>query len=75
MTAVIGFDVREKEWPEDDTKIHSNRDEVNQILTLIRLTLNQNEVRFSGKTGKMALPEIQQQFPSQRDDQNSQSLA
>ncbi len=53
-TAVIGFDVTEKEWPEDNTKIHSSQQEIDKILKLIRLTLHQNEVRFSGKTGKIA---------------------
>ena len=53
-TAVIGFDVTEKEWPEDNTKIHSSQQEIDKILKLIRLTLHQNEVRFSGKTGKIS---------------------
>ena len=53
-TAVIGFDVTEKEWPEDNTKIHSSQQEIDKILKLIRLTLHQNEVMFSGKTGKIS---------------------
>ena len=53
-TAVIGFDVREKEWQENNTKIHSSQQEIDEILKLIRLTLHQNEVRFSGKIGKIA---------------------
>ena len=53
-TAVIGFDVTKKEWPEDNTKIHSSQQEIDKILKLIRLTLHQNEVMFSGKTGKIA---------------------
>jgi len=52
-TAVIRFDVTEKEWPEDNTKIHSSQQEIDKILKLIRLTLHQNEVRFSGRTGKI----------------------
>ncbi len=53
-TAVIRFDVAEKEWPEDNTKIQSGREEVNQLMKIIRLTLNQNEVIFDGKTGKIS---------------------
>jgi hypothetical protein len=53
-TAVIRFDVAEKEWPEDNTKIQSGREEIIQLLKIIRLTLNQNEVIFDGKTGKIS---------------------
>jgi hypothetical protein len=53
-TAVIRFDVAEKEWPEDNTKILSDGEEINQLMKIIRLTLNQNEVIFDGKTGKIS---------------------
>ena len=53
-TAVISFDVTEKKWPEDKTKIQSSREEINQLLKIIRLTLNQNEVTFDGKTGNIS---------------------
>ncbi|UCE42954.1 MAG: hypothetical protein JSV17_08410 [Candidatus Aminicenantes bacterium] len=53
-TAVIRFDVTDKEWPEDNTKIHSSQEELNTLLKIIRLTLHQNEVQFSGKTGKIS---------------------
>jgi hypothetical protein len=53
-TAVIRFDVTEKEWPEEKTKIHSSQEELNILLKMIRLTLHQNEVTFSGKTGKIS---------------------
>jgi hypothetical protein len=63
-TAIIVLSVAEKKWPEDEqsfsldygkyTKILSSRDEFNKLLKIIRLTLNQNEVDFEGKTGKIS---------------------
>lgn len=63
-TAIIGLAVAEKGWPEDEqsfsleygkyTKIRSSRDEFNKLLEIIRITLNQNEVTFEGKTGKIS---------------------
>lgn len=53
-TAIIGLSVSEKEWPDDKTRIHSSLDMVNQLLKIIRLTLNKNEVDFKGKTGKIS---------------------
>ncbi len=52
-TAIIGLSVAEKEWPDDKTRIHSSVDRINQLSKIIRLTLNQNEVAFKGKTGKI----------------------
>jgi hypothetical protein len=63
-TGVIRFDVTEKEWPEDAlpfsldygkyTQFQSSRDELDKLLKIIRLTLHQNEVIFSGNTGKIS---------------------
>jgi hypothetical protein len=53
-TAVIRFDVSDKEWPEDNTKIQSSRQEITQLLKIIRLTLDQNEVKFFGKRGEIS---------------------
>ncbi len=53
-TAIIALSVAEREWPEDKTKIHSSVDMFNKIQKIIRLTLNQNEVAFEGKTGKIS---------------------
>lgn len=63
-TAVIRFDVTEKEWPEDAlpfstdygkyTQCHSSREELDKLLKIIRLTLHRNEVIFSGNTGKIS---------------------
>ena len=60
-TANITLSVAEKEWPEDAhalnldygkyTKFQSSVDEFNTIFKMIRITLNQNEVVFKGKTG------------------------
>jgi hypothetical protein len=53
-TAIIALSVAKKEWPEDKTKIHSSVDMINKLSKIIRLTLNQNEVAFEGKTGKIS---------------------
>ncbi len=63
-TGVIRLDVTEKEWPEDKvpfsldygkyTKFRTSNEEINRILKIIRLTLNQNEVTFPGKTGNIS---------------------
>ncbi len=53
-SAVVAFDVTEKEWPEEDTEIYSSQGELNTLFKIIRLTLLQNEVNFSGKTGKIS---------------------
>jgi len=53
-TAIIALSVAEKEWPEDKSKFHSSVDEFNKLFKIIRLTLNQNEVAFEGKTGKIS---------------------
>ena len=63
-TAVIRFDVTEKEWPEDAfpfsleygkyTRLLSSQEELNKLRKIIRLTLHQNEVIFSGKTGMIS---------------------
>ena len=53
-TAVIRFDVTDKEWPEDNTIIRPSQQEISQLMKIIRLTLDQNEVRFSGRTGKIS---------------------
>jgi hypothetical protein len=53
-TAVIRFDVTEKEWTEDKTTVQSSRQEINDLSKIIRLTLHRNEVTFSGRTGKIS---------------------
>jgi hypothetical protein len=53
-TAIIVLSVAEKEWPDDETKIHSSVDNINQLLKIIRLTLTKNEVEFEGKTAKIS---------------------
>jgi hypothetical protein len=63
-TAIIGLSVAEKEGLEEEqpfslgygkyTKIQSSRDEFDKLLKIIRLTLNQNEVAFEGKRGKIS---------------------
>jgi hypothetical protein len=63
-TAIIALSVEEKEWPENEqdlsleygkyTKFHSSVDMFNKLSKIIRLTLNQNEVAFEGKTGKIS---------------------
>ena len=50
-TAIIGLTVKEKEWPEDKTRIHSSLDRIDQLTKIIRLTLEKNEVAFEGKNG------------------------
>ena len=62
-TSKITLQVKERKWPEDKfdltldygkyTKFYSSIDEINKIRKLIRITLNQNEVEFKGKTGKI----------------------
>jgi hypothetical protein len=53
-SAVVAFDVAERDWPEDDTEIYSSQEGLNTLFKIIRLTLLQNEVNFSGKTGKIS---------------------
>lgn len=63
-TVKVSLLVKEKEWPADKfplnleygkyTKFHSSVDTLNKICNLIRLTLNQNEVTFKGKTGNIS---------------------
>jgi len=63
QTTRVSLLVKEKRWPEDKhdlrldygkfTKFDSNLKELNSGLKLIRITLNQNEVEFEGKTGKV----------------------
>ena len=63
-TAIITLSVAEREWPEDGhalnleygkyTKFQSSVDEFNKIFKMIRITLNQNEVIFKGKTGDIS---------------------
>ncbi|MGD8540181.1 MAG: hypothetical protein PVI66_15825, partial [Candidatus Aminicenantes bacterium] len=62
-TAKASILVTEKRYSEDNyplnltygkyTKFHSSVDILNKIYKLIRLTLNQNEVTFNGKTGNI----------------------
>lgn len=60
-TAFVRLTVEKREWAEERqpfsleygryTTFHSSRDELNKLMKIIRLTLNQNEVAFEGKTG------------------------
>jgi len=62
-SAVIRLEVTKREWPEDGfpltldygkfTKFLSSREEINDVMKIIRLTLSQNEVAFEGKTGRI----------------------
>lgn len=62
-TSKFSLWVKEKKWPEDKydlnlyygkyTKFNSSIVELNKIRKLIRVTLNQNEMEFNGKTGKV----------------------
>lgn len=60
-TVKISLLVKKRTWPEDNydltldygkyTKFHSGIEELNKIQKLIRITLDQNDVEFKGKTG------------------------
>lgn len=62
-TAVIALNVKPLEWWADKqalnleygkfTRFHSSRKTFNALYKLIRFTLEQNEVEFSGKTGRV----------------------
>jgi len=62
-TFVVGLKVEARQWPDDRysldladgpfTQIRSSREVLNQLLKLVRLTLDQDEVAFKGRTGKV----------------------
>jgi len=62
-TAEVFLEVKQKKWPEDEydlgldygpyTKFQTSLERLDRIQKLIRLTLDQNEVRFTGKTGQV----------------------
>lgn len=60
-TAQISLQVKDRTWKDDEyplnleygpfTQFHTSIPSINQIYELIRLTLDQNQVQFKGKTG------------------------
>ena len=62
-TAEITLTVTPLKWPDDElelnleygkfTRFHSNRKTMNALYKLIRLTLEENEVEFPGRTGRI----------------------
>lgn len=64
QTAKVSLLVEKRPWPEDDydlsldygkyTKFRTSLDTLNRIQKLIRLTLQHNEVSFTGKTGTVS---------------------
>jgi len=52
-TAEVILRVQKREWDEGGTWFRSSLQPINELYELIRITLEQNEVTFKGKTGKV----------------------